>query len=411
MEGNLHALNKEDLINIIKQKTASNHTLMNERKWIEEDNHIHRVQAVELKEKLLKWQTYANEKDQQNRETQNECLKLRDDDKKWRVGFSRVQECMRTRNAEFKRLKVICTELVKQRNAIKQERDLAITVGKNMREQRDYYKKNNLELLYYIICHPPSNAVADIRQIDEEPLSNALVPLFQNQSSTAPPDVRTLFSSSGRISVTVNYPGGLHCPTQPFAWINYMEIPRITESRRPSEICTWRMTTNYRPNTLVSGADLPLEMLEEGRNTTSTSLHGLLSVSSEDDTNSSNRINVSSLHLSTWQSAPNHRVEALQIGSSLLVARPEEGKHIASSAVEHPKYTSDTDLSDSGHVTTETKVKVRQDTSLIIYRSQYSCSCMCLNYQVAELGELPWGPGFLLACGNKIKPGPNVRRV
>ena len=374
MEGNLHALNREDLINIIKQKTATNQTLMNERKWIEEDNHIHRVQAVELKEKLLKWQTHANEKDHQHRETQNECSKLREDDKKWRVGFSRVQERMRTRNAQCKRLKVICTELVKQRNAIKQERDLAITVGKNMREERDYYKKNNLELLYYIICHPPSNATAEIRQIDEEPLSNALVPLFQNQSSTAPLDVRTLISSGERISVTVNYSGGLHCPTQPFAWTNYMEIPRITESRRTSEICTWRMTTNYRTNALASGADLPLERLEEGRNTPSTSLHGLLGVPSEDASNSSKRINLSDLHLSTWQSDPNHRVEALKTDTILFLARPEEGKHIASSALEKLsnlscddcENSSDTDSSDGGHVT-EPKAKVRKDRILTKY--------------------------------------------
>ena len=371
MEGNLHARNKEDLIDIIKQKTATNQILMNERKWIEEDNHIHRVQAVELKEKLLKWQTHANEKDHQHRETQNECLKLREDDKKWRVGFSRVQERMRTRNAECTRLKVICTELVKQRNAIKQERDLAITVGKNMREQRDYYKKNNLELLYYIICHPPSNAPAEIRQIDEEPLSNALVPLFQNQSSTAPLDVRTLISSGGRISLTVNYPGGLHCPTQPFAWNNDMEIPRIAESRRPSEICTWRMTTNYRTNALASGADLPLERLEEGRNIPSISLHGLLRVPSEDAANSSKRINLSDLHLSTWQSAPNDRVEALKTDTSLFLARPEEGKHIASSALEKLsnlycddcENSPDTDSSYGGHVT-EPKAKVRKDRIL-----------------------------------------------
>ena len=80
-----------------------------------------------------------------------------------------------------------------------------------MREECELHKNNSMSLLQYIFHQPTTNAVADIREIDaEEPLSNALVPLFQNQSST-------LIFSSGRISVTVNYPGGLHCPTQPFA--------------------------------------------------------------------------------------------------------------------------------------------------------------------------------------------------
>ena len=224
-----------------------------------------------------------------------------------------------------------------------------------------------------------TNAAADIREIDtEEPLSNALVPLFQNQSSTAPPDERTLIFSSGRISVTVNYSGGLHCPTQPFAWRNIIEIPciwpslvlptlRITASRRLSVICTWTMTANFDTRALEHGTSLPLARLEEGRNTgtLSTSPHGLLRVLCEDAANSSKRINLSDLHLSTWQSASNDQVKALKTGCILFLARPEEGKHITSSVVEKFSSSSDSDLSDDGHVT-EPKAKVRKDSILII---------------------------------------------
>ena len=140
-------------------------------------------------------------------------------------------------------------------------------------------------------------------------------------------------------------------------------------------ICTWTMTANFDTRALEHGTSLPLARLEEGRNTLSTSLHGLLRVLCEDAANSSKRINLSDLHLSTWQSAPNHRVKALKTGCSLFLARSEEGKHITSSVVEKFSNSSDTDLSYGGHVT-EPKVKVRKDSILIINISIFVFACV-----------------------------------
>ena len=119
MEGNLHALNKEDLINIIKQKTASNQTLMNERKWIEEDNHLHRVQAVEFKEKLLKWQTHANEKDQFQKQMENESSRLKEEEKKLRADLSQAVEDFKTIKTKYHKLKFHYTALLKKYNTAK----------------------------------------------------------------------------------------------------------------------------------------------------------------------------------------------------------------------------------------------------------------------------------------------------
>lgn len=69
---------------------------MNERKWIEEGNQLQRIQTVEFKEKLLKWQTYASQKEQQHKEMANETAKLREDNKKLRAGLSRVVEGAKT---------------------------------------------------------------------------------------------------------------------------------------------------------------------------------------------------------------------------------------------------------------------------------------------------------------------------
>lgn len=128
----------------------------------------------------------------------------------------------------------------------------------------------------------------------------------------------------------------------------------------------------------------------------STSLHESLRVPNENlnAANASTRINLSALHLITWRSVENHHVEALKTGVTLFLARPEEGKQDTSTELkklstipcDDSKHSSDTDLSDFGHVYTESKEKVRKVMSLII--SRYSCSCMCLSYQVADLKEL-----------------------
>ena len=119
MEGNLHALNKEDLINIIKQKTATNQTLMNERKWIEEDNHLHRVQAFEFKEKLLKWQTHTNKKGQFQKQMENESSRLKEEEKKLRADLSQAVEDFKTIKTKYHKLKFHYTALLKKFNTAK----------------------------------------------------------------------------------------------------------------------------------------------------------------------------------------------------------------------------------------------------------------------------------------------------
>ena len=158
-----------------------------------------------------------------------------------------------------------------------------------MREECKLHKSNYMTLWHCINYQPPTKGVAEIREIDdsEEPQSSALVPLVKNKSSTAPLDVRTLESSRARKKFAVNYPGGIHCPTQPF-WTKSMEIPHIrplvlptvliTASKRPNEVCTWRITSHFHPKSLEIGASLPLARLEEGKHTPSTSLHESLIV-------------------------------------------------------------------------------------------------------------------------------------
>ena len=341
--GNFHTLGKQELLNIIGQKSATIQTLINERKWIEEDNHLQRIQAIELKEKLLKWQTYASQKEKQLSEMQNETARLKEDGKKWRAGFFRAVETLRTWKTKY-------TAMVKKHNATKQQLDHLITLGKYMREERDLYKYNCMALLQYIFYQPPSNAVAEIIEIEKELLSNALVPLFQNQSSTAPPDVRTLISSSGGISVKVNYPGGLHCPTQTFARSNFIEIPHIrplvlpavrmaalsgtkTKLRKGEEVFASRSRAADHAKALVAGASPLLARPEEGRIVTS-------SISERDD--------LSAGHVSTWQSlttVDHDKAKVLVTGASPLLARPEEGRIVTSSISERD------DLS-AGHVST-----------------------------------------------------------
>ena len=120
--GNFHTLGKQELLNMIRQKSATIQTLINERKWIEEDNHLQRIQAIELKEKLLKWQTYASQKEKQLSEMQNETARLKEDGKKWRAGFFRAVEALRTWKTKY-------TAMVKKHNDIKQQLDHLITLG------------------------------------------------------------------------------------------------------------------------------------------------------------------------------------------------------------------------------------------------------------------------------------------
>ena len=379
--GNFHTLDKQELINIIGQKSATVQTLINERKWIEEDNHLYRIQAIELKEKLLKWQIYASKKEKQLNEMQNETARLKEDDKKWRAGFFRVVETFRTWKTKYNQLNVHFTALVKKYNTIKQQLDHLITLRKYMREERDLYKYNSMALLQYIFYQLPTNAVAEIIEIEKELRSNALVPLFQNQSFTAPPDVRMLISCSG-ISVIVNYLGGLHCPTQPFARSSFIEIPHIRplvlpavrmaassgtkkKLRKGEEVFASRSRAADHAKALVAGASSLFARPEEGRIVTS-------SISERDD--------VSAGHVSTWRSLTTaDHTKAVVTGANLILARPEEGEEgrasigsnslhtIVAAPNDDAENSSDIDLSNSGHASNESKVKVRKDKSFIIY--------------------------------------------
>lgn len=124
---------------------------MNERKWIEEDNQLQRIQTVEFKEKLLKWQTYASQKEQQHKEMANKTAKLREGNKKLRAGLSRVVEGAKTLKSKYNNLKDHNTALLKKYNATKQELDYLITLGKHMREEYELHKSNYMALWHYII--------------------------------------------------------------------------------------------------------------------------------------------------------------------------------------------------------------------------------------------------------------------
>ena len=141
--------------------------------------------------------------------------------------------------------------------------------------------------------------------------------------------MRTLISSSGGISVKVNYPGGLHCPTQTCARSNFLENPHIrplvlpavrmaalsgtkTKLRKGEEVFASRSRAADHAKALVAGASPLLARPEEGRIVTS-------SISKWDD--------LSAGHVSTWRSLTTaDHAKALVTGANLILSRPEEGR-------------------------------------------------------------------------------------
>ena len=154
MQKNSCAMSKDQLLQIIRRQQISIQSLVNERQWLLDDNHIHRVEINKFKSLAFQWQRYAQQDlAVELKQAKLHLKKLKDDLRKAEKDYTILLD-------KYNNLEVLYFELIEDYEINKKYLQFCLQLGISLYQEYLYYKNEYMNLLKH--CETAGSTQATI---------------------------------------------------------------------------------------------------------------------------------------------------------------------------------------------------------------------------------------------------------